>query len=854
MLKKFYGISLLALIAGLSSCSDDNPWMGNAGEGAISLKVTPDGRVTDAVPLTRADGLFSIPDAEDFSILLEKTDGSYSKTFETVEDFRNERSFPTGAYTITAFYGRMEDEGFEMPYFHGSESINVLEGRTTEVSINAGVANTLVSIDYTDDFKNYLSNYSATVHTEGHSYQEVAGDKTDPVFLVPGEVAVSLTFTNPQGKTATIQPTSFIADAGHHYHLTLDVNGGNGVGEASLVVSFDKSLQKEDVTIDLSDELFNSPGPKVTPVNFEDGQQIEFLAGEAPNDSYKFTVVTYGGLENVTLTINSANFNPSFGHEINLVGASDDLQNQLKAIGIEAKGVFKIVDRMASIDVSNLPKYLPAGEHEIIVMAKDKFTRTSDPVSLKINCVAPELKVTPLTALFGMNTGSLSVAYNGSHPKDDISFQAMNKYGSYVACPIESVEDATRTRSIETKNYIFNIKLPDTEWDEIPVKVFLYGKEFAEVKLPVEMPVYELQSDAFSNKVKLRIIASENQIASIKENLKFFENGVQINENRINRDNPDGIIVISGLNPNKAYTWVASLRNASNGTSFSFTTENNTPVPNGNFDDIEETINQTINSGGQYKAGSSNTNFVYNTADVRVSVPARSTGWATLNPLTYYVNASPQNTWFMVPSTYMENGAVKVRSVAYSHNGTEPAGASNGFLSANYYNGTAPSFEFRTSGELFLGTYNFTGSESRTDGINFTTRPSSVTFDYSYEPYEGETGEVYVAVLNAANQVISTVTKTISSASNSKMTINLPDYAFGAKAAKLQIRFRSSSGNVSTNVPSGSALNENRDADNSVANAHVSPPAGKGFHVPDNKYKALSTGSILTIDNVTLNY
>ena len=103
----------------------------------------------------------------------------------------------------------------------------------------------------------------------------------------------------------------------------------------------------------------------------------------------------------------------------------------------------------------------------------------------------------------------------------------------------------------------------------------------------------------------------------------------------------------------------------------------------------------------------------------------------------------------MVPSTFIDaNGAVVIRSVAYSHEGVEPEGVTNGGLSTKYFNGTAPDFQFRSSGELFLGSYDFTGSANRKDGISFASRPSSVTFDYSYVPYNSEMGDVYVAVLD----------------------------------------------------------------------------------------------------------
>ena len=857
MKKLMYGVCMLSGLIALSACNDDNPWMGPAGRGGISLNVKADGYVQDAVPQTRADALFTVPDANDFSIKLEKNDGSYSKIFPTVEDFKAEDGFPTGVYTISAFYGNPEDEGFDLPYFEGVEQVTVLEAREAEVSITSKVANSLVSLDYTENFKNYMTAYSARLHSEGHSYVDIPAEETRPAFVAPGNVGLTVSFTNPQGQSVTIQPTEFIAVGGHHYHITLDVNGGN-VGVASLVVSFDNSLAKEDVTIDLTDELFTSPAPSVKTQGFNSGDEVEFLAGEAPADKYRFNVISHGGLKEVNLTIASDSYTPPFGKEINLMEAGETQQQQLAELGIDVKGIFKNPDRMAYIDISELPMHLPAGKYTVSVVAKDNFTRVSEPGSVTFTAVAPTLEVTPLSAMAGINQGSLEVSYNGSNPQKDITFKAQNKNGIFVDAPVTSCTDATRTRSIPVNNYIFTIKLPDTEHDPIPVKVFLYGKEVKTVNLKVEEPSYTLDADGFATKAYIKVIASDDQVALITANIRLFKDGAAVPAaNIVDRNTDTGIITITGLQPNNDYVVKGTLRSSTNDNSpsVSFHTESNLQLANGGFDQVERTIDATINSGGQYKAGSSNSRFVYNTADVVVDVPLRSTGWATLNPLTYFTGASPQNTWFMVPSTFMNSdGAVVIRSVAYSHEGVEPEGASNGGLSTKYYNGTAPDFQYRISGELFLGSYDFTGTANRKDGINFASRPSSVTFDYSYVPYNNEMGDVYVAVVDAAGNVIASKTVNITSASNSSMTVTLPEYEYGRKAASLRISFRSSNGPVSTKVPSGDDLNERYDADNSVLNAHVSPPAGGSFHVPNNLYKALSTGSVLTVDNVKLNY
>ena len=75
----------------------------------------------------------------------------------------------------------------------------MLEAKETQASITAALANSMVSVDYTEGFKSYFKDYSARVHSAGHSYIDFAADETRPAFIAPGEVDLTVSFTNPQG-------------------------------------------------------------------------------------------------------------------------------------------------------------------------------------------------------------------------------------------------------------------------------------------------------------------------------------------------------------------------------------------------------------------------------------------------------------------------------------------------------------------------------------------------------------------------------------------------------------------------------------------------------------------------------
>lgn len=864
MLQKSLGILSALLLLGLSSCSDDNPWMGEAGKGAIALSLSADGRVKDAAPGTRAEGdeLFEVPTADKFSIHLAKTDGSSSKIYPLLEHFLQEESFPTGTYTLRAFYGKMEEQGFESPFLEGIETVNVLEGRTTEVEVRAKVANSLVSINYTDDFKNYLHDYSTTIQSSGYEPVKFEEGEIRPGFVAPGIVTVTVSFTNPQGQSVTLQPASFTAKAATHHKITYNVTG-SGSDDMKLDISFDEQLVQEDVTIDLTEELFTAPAPKITTTGFEPADEIEFLAGASNDTKYRFTVISHGGLNQVNLSLASNNgFIPSFGTTIDLIGSTPAHQDALAGLGFDIKGLFKNPDQMAYVDFTGVPQHLPAGDYTLTLQAKDRLMRACEPVMVKIKAVEPTLNVIPLGALAGVNVGSLAIEYNGTHPMEDISFKAQNKHGVFVDAPIETATNATLTRSISTYKYNFTIKLPDTDRNPIPVKVYLYGVEKKQVNLDVTEPAYSIEYDAFATKVVLRVVPDDPDLAGVlAQALNVFdESGSKIPESRLERNDIYGFITVSGLSANASNTVKTSLASSLNesGKTVTFTTENPTDIQNGDFNNISKTLTTpTINAGGIYNVTfrlllTTFEHWYQNLTSISVSTP---NNWGDINNVTCNYDASQnKNTWYLVPSTLCPaEGSVTLRTVGYSYNGPELPVVTQ-TAAASYYSTATPEVNDleKAAGQLFYGV-------SAMDGADFTTRPSSLTFNYNYSPVNGEKAGAKVIVYSGS-MIIGSGDLEVGGDNTSatvKIDYILDNAHFQKKATKLAIVFVSSTAkdpaiviptDLKDNYASTPQTGKTTDINNKTKTE------GWGHTLDYSAIKSFAKGSELTITNVKLNY
>ena len=840
------GLLLLsaALGATLTSCSDDAPWSGSDTEGGINLNLTTDSRV---IRQSRADDAVSpvVPDGNLFAVSLTKSDGSYAKEWTSVEAFNREKGFPIGDYTLKAFYGSPEQEGFELPYYSGTCDVHVAPGADTDASVTARLANAMVSIRYTDAFKENFTAFSAAVQTEGHDWVIFAQNETRPAYIAPSEVKLNLTLTNDNGDRVTVQPAGFTAQAQRHYVVTVGVTGSITSGNLALDVQFDEDVTNETVHVPLGDELWTAPAPTVTAKGFTVGTAIESFEQATLSTSPEFNVFAYGGLRQTTLTlVTTGSYTPTFGRSVDLVGCDALTQTQLKTAGVDCSGFFKNVDKMGVVNVKKFIEQLPAGEYKIELQAVDALTRTSDPLELDVKITAVELELAaPVKAEFMATELTVDVLTNCPDVKDNISFKAPDESNRMVDATVKSVTAVTSapTRADLGYRYRYVLEVSPISGSTVDVQAIL-GTKTRSVSVPVNIADFALAADGFARFVKIKV-AAESDLAKIVDNLKFYNGDSQIAAGNISRNSSTGIITISGLTPGVKYLALRAVLGSISKTVPEFTTEEAHDVDNGDFSSTAVTVNiNPINAGGVYRYCSVNHT---NRSSILASEPL---GWASINAKTAYTGASTQNTWFVVPSTLASNGEVLLRSVAYDHAGTMPSVDNHGVKILNKFSRNAPSsFAYRSAGELFLGSYSFDGTEHRVDGIAFESRPSSLTFQYKYTPVNNESAEALIYVLDSNGNTLageSVALEAKSAYTPATITLTYKDSDFGKKAAKIQVCFRSTKGSsVTTVTPSGSSL---EDVNTTVPNDYQT--------IATNEYKSLSVGSQLWLDNVKLNY
>lgn len=857
-------MSLTAAVAmafSLEGCADESPWGNNSNEkGSISITLGTDSDITTAKPVFRSgddetratSGMLAdyitVPTSDDFSIRLEKADGTYSKTWATLADFKTDavNGFSTGTYTLTAFYGEKGVQDFESPYFEASSTFTVLSDQTSTIELTAELKNSMVKVNYTDNFKAYMQDYHSSLRTEGRSDEIVFSTaQTKPAFIEPKNAALTVHFTTKdKGFTSSVVVGQFAPQAKTLHNMTLDI-GENQNGDATLSVTFDDTLEDENFTIDLTEELLTTPIPVITCDGFMDGQTVDMLEGSASETQLKMNIFAEAGIKSALMTVEStAAYKPAWGYEIDLCSANEVQQAQLNTAGIQATGLFHNPEQMAFLDLTEYGKSLKNGEYTISLIVTDKNDAVSKTTKVILNSlpITIELVGDP-TIVYNSGQAVLTFDYNGLNPMQELTFTAEDDLGNDTDCPILSCEE-TNTRAFETKRYIFSIKLPVSNKSKIKITAYHNHNKIDTYEVPVIVPQYNISAvDAFSRYAYLKVTTPDstdpNVLAAVTNNIHLRSSDKYLKIEK--RDATNGILTVTDLTPGSTYAIESTITGGDimQPESLSIDTEEELSIPNGDFTQQNGRISaDNLQVGGSYLVGA-----ITYTPHSSFSYPLPAE-WATVNSKTAWMESSNWNTWYVVPSSWLEinNGNSKglMRNVGYNNNGNDLTRTGD-FWSTTYYCTYTPEDLIPAAGEFFLGSYTFNGTETRNEGIGFASRPMNISFEYEYTPINGDAGYACAEILDAQGKTICNKEIAIASGSGSG-TISLSYGQFSSKAATLKLKFKSSNQTTPPiNIPTGKALDEDTKLTIDAT-------------VAENQYKAVATGSVLKIDNVTVNY
>lgn len=175
MQHKHLFISAVTAILLLSGCSKDaDTEVGTAGYGRIALACEADLSLA-----TRAQTV-TTPATADFAVTIVGPD--YQKSWSSMEKYEAESPLlKEGSYTITVNYGDPETEGVEKPYYTGSTTAEVVARKTTQASVTARIANSLTTIEATEQFRKYFHGAAFTLKSASGGEFHFAAESAEGV-------------------------------------------------------------------------------------------------------------------------------------------------------------------------------------------------------------------------------------------------------------------------------------------------------------------------------------------------------------------------------------------------------------------------------------------------------------------------------------------------------------------------------------------------------------------------------------------------------------------------------------------------------------------------------------------------
>lgn len=862
--KQLFLIGICGML--LTACSAEDRDT-TAGTGQITPVLTADYSVplaTDPAVLTTT---LSQPDTKDFAVAILNEDGSLFRSWDSFSDFPANMDFPLGSFVFKATYGDMDKEGFDEPYFEGSEPFQVFDGQNTDIAVTCTLANAKVSLEYTEAFQNYFSDFATTLKTSNNNSIIFSKEETREAYVKPGQLTLQMSLVKPDGSSMSFSPEIFIAQACTHYKIKFDVNDGQ-VGDAELSITFDETTQETPITINLADGSFSTQSPFVTLMGFDSGVSKEVKELDASLGDLNVLITAPSGFASCTMTTASAYLQEKgWPAQVDLTALTPEQQTLFSDMGLRLKG-FENKDKMAYVDFSTLVSKLEYVEgkanHTFSLKATDSQGQATDEVTLSITCQPRTFALqTPDPVQIGSTEAVIPVQLDGDPSLVSVSYE--DESGQVHTCSVTNVESAG------DQLYNLTVELP-VENHPTEISASYFGTKISDpVILKTITPRYTLSNnvgDIWARKATLTVTAEDpEEQAVVMEYLTLYNDETKMSFTQQGADK----IEVSGLTGGTEYRFKTTCTDSPDNTEFSnilsVTTEAELGVPNGDFEQLNQTINTTINQGGTWTITNTNISTGYQTTlSMVVSEPE---GWASVNAKTCNLGASNKNSWYCIPSTFNTSlswishqpeakvgvlGQVAYDSTADIYTSLSAQNGSNAMVVRNvawdvagadvgrdqkwgntsysdYYCERVPSIGNRSAGKLFLGTYSYTnGQEVYTEGVAFTSRPVQMQGYYKYVNDSQDTAEkgvVTVQIMNGDTEIGTASAELDATGTYTRFTLPIQYSHPELNATHLRIMFSSS----------------NHADESSIKTTNY-----------NSKDECCSRGAMLMVDNLTFSY
>lgn len=338
-----------ALLSGLTSCEMKEEIFGKdipQETGFLTLDISAG---STAEVETKAEDLAKGVNKDEFPLVISAVDFEYKQEYESFSEFKEETDgtieLPIGKYEIEVHSpGEFADE-MDVPYFGGTEDVEITTGITKPTTVVCSIQNTQIAMVFSPDFIEFYSEWTITV-TDGKSHTKIytkADVDASPVFWKMSPETDKI-YVNGTAKIASNGETVAISEVltkkdsedyeegdspyfggGDGLAISLAPQKEGGINKGGIIITvkgFDQESEEEipiDVTPGGDDNTPSEPGD-----GDGDGD------GETPGEfSLNFTKTECVLLEDMETIVNAEIETPG-GLEslyIEITGGNDQFQN-----------------------------------------------------------------------------------------------------------------------------------------------------------------------------------------------------------------------------------------------------------------------------------------------------------------------------------------------------------------------------------------------------------------------------------------------------------------------------------------------------------------------------------------------
>ncbi len=222
---KLLRLVVVTLVIGITfSCQEtDEEVAADRGVGSLTLSLDLDLEV--GIINARSETV----ETDSFSVFVVNTESDTVASFDYAIDVPEKLPLPVGEYYVIAEHNRSGITAFETPHYWGkSELVSVSASETTPVTVLCYLANTMVTIRYSEHVTNYFSDYSTWV-VVGHDslYYEQSEQRSG--YFSGGSIDVKAKlFNTKESQPIIVQGMITDPKTRHHYIITIDGYDFNG--------------------------------------------------------------------------------------------------------------------------------------------------------------------------------------------------------------------------------------------------------------------------------------------------------------------------------------------------------------------------------------------------------------------------------------------------------------------------------------------------------------------------------------------------------------------------------------------------------------------------------------------------